>query len=259
MRGADLDLLAMLPGAAFAFMLLLCRVGAAVMLVPGFGEAELPGIVRAGISLALAFLLLPVVAPLMPGPAGSPGQDLAMVAAELACGALLGWLARLIALALPVAGQLVSVLVGLSNVLQPDPSLGAQSSALGRLFSLTAPVVVLGSGLYALPLAALAGSYKLVPPGAFLPAADSAQAVVAAVADSFRLAIRLAAPFVLVSILWQVALGLLSRLVPQLQVSFAGMPGQVLGGLLLLAVLMQAMLGGWAEAARAGFAMLPGL
>jgi len=68
-----------------------------------------------------------------------------------------GFLARVLVLALPMAGQILATLLGVSSVLQFDPEMGPQTSALARLFALAAPVLVLASGLYALPIEALAG------------------------------------------------------------------------------------------------------
>ena len=248
-------MLASLPAWAFTFMLVLCRVGAAVMLLPGLGEAEPPAALRAGLSLALVALVLPgvgVVAPQGVAPTA------AMVGAELLCGGVLGWLARCIALALPMAGQLISLMLGLTSVVLPDPVLG-QSSVIMRLLALAAPVLVLGTGLWELPIAALSGSYGLVPPGHLLPVADGADAAVGAVATAFGLALRLAAPFVIASMVFQAALGLLSRLIPQLQIYFAALPGQVLGGLALLAVLATSLAEIWVNTARDSLVALPGL
>jgi flagellar biosynthetic protein FliR len=74
----------------------------------------------------------------------------------------------------------------------------------------------------------------------------------------FALAVRLAAPFLLIGTIWQVALGLLSRLVPQIQIYFAALPGQVLGGLLLLAMLSGGLCAYWAHAVATTFSALPG-
>lgn len=254
----DAAFLAALPGWGFAFGLVLARVGAAVMLLPGLGEAELPSVVRAGLAVALTALLLPGIGPAVPVPPPDPLVGAGMVAAELFTGFWLGWLARLLVQALPITGQIVSYMLGLSNVLQPDPVLGTQSTALARLLSLAAPVLLLASGLYALPIAALAGSYRLIAPGALLPSGDASESVVQGVAQAFGLALRLAAPFVLASIVWQIALALLARLVPRLQVYSVAMPGQILGGLILFAALATAVLGAWQEAVRAGYAQLPG-
>jgi flagellar biosynthetic protein FliR len=182
-----------------------------------------------------------------------------MVGAEIATGLWLGWLPRLLMQALSMAGQFVASMVGVASVLQPDPALGPQTTALARLFSLAAPVVVFASGLYALPLAALAGSYHLIAPGELLPAADSVPGAVGAVAEAFALALRLAAPFVAAGLLWQGGLGLLARLVPNLQVFAGAMPGQILAGLVLLPLLAGAMLSAWQGELRNALALLPGL
>lgn len=259
MTAADAALLAQLPQWAFAFVLLLCRIGAACMLIPGFGEAEVPMLPRAGFAFALTLLLLPVLAADLPAAPASVWLDIGMIGAELIAGLLLGWLARLILLALPLGGQFIALLAGQSSVLQPDAMLGNQGTAAGRLLALAAPVLVLTTGLHAMPLAALAGSYRVIPAGHVLPAADTARAVVAAVAQMFALAVRLAAPFVLAGIVWHVSLAAVSRLVPQLQVFFLAAPAQLLGGMLLLGLFGATLLKVWRDFAADALAVLPGL
>ena len=75
-------------------------------------------------------------------------------------------------MALPVAAQFIAYMLGIANVLQPDPLLGSQATPIARLFDVIAPLLILSTGLYALPLAALTGSYQLVAPGSLLPAAS---------------------------------------------------------------------------------------
>lgn len=252
-------LLATLPAWSFAFVLVLARVAGATVLLPGLGESSLPAIVRAGLALTVTLVLLPVIAPLVP-PAPAPGlQAAGMIAADLITGLWLGWLARLFALALPVAAEFIAYLLGISTVLQPSADLGPQTSALARLFELLAPLLILTSGLYALPLTALAGSYRLIPPGTLLPAVDGTATAVNLVGSTFALALRLAAPFLLAGIVWQVAIGLLARLVPRVQVYFVAMPGQILSGLILLAALSAVILGAFLDAVRDGLSGLPGL
>ncbi|MDE2200117.1 MAG: flagellar biosynthetic protein FliR [Rhodospirillales bacterium] len=255
----DAAFLASLPGWAFAAALLIARIGSAAMLLPGIGEMEVPPTIRAGFTLAMVAVVLPVVLPLVPPAPSDAWRAAAMVGAEIATGLWLGWLTRLLLLALPVAGQMIASLIGLANVIQPDPALGPQTAVVSRALGLAAPVMILASGLHALPLAALAGSYRLVPPGALLPAVDTAQLAVRAVAHSFAFALQLAAPFVLAGLVWQAGLAVLARLVPQLQIYFAAMPGLIIGGTALLALLAAALLGTWQAGVREGFLALPGL
>ena len=251
--------LATLPDWAFAFVLVLGRVGAAMTLLPGLGEASPPAMVRIGFAVGITALLLPGIIPLVPHMPADVLTVAGMIAAEVITGLWLGWLARLLVLALPMAGQFIAFMLGVSNVLVTDPELGAQSSALEQLFSLAAPLAVLITGLYALPLEALAGSYQLIAPGTFLPAGDGTLVAVHAVGTSFALALKLASPFVLATIVFNAVIGLVARLVPNVPVYFVAMPGQILGGMLLLAVLAGPLLATWIGAASAGFARLPGL
>jgi flagellar biosynthetic protein FliR len=252
------ELLADLPGWSFAFVLVLARVSAAIMLLPGIGEAAPPPMVRIGLALGITLLLLPGIAPSVPAVPEAGILAASMLASEVVTGLWFGWLARLFALALPMSAQFIAYLLGLSSVLQPDAELGPQSTALAKLFELGAPLLILVSGLYALPLSALAGLYQLIPPGSWLPAADGSAMALQSVGRTFALALRLASPFVLVAVVWNVAIGLMARLVPRMQIYFVAMPGQILGGLLLLAGLSGAIAAAWQDAVRAAFETMPG-
>lgn len=252
-------LLATLPAWAFGFVLVMARVGGAMTLLPGLGEVDPPAMVRVGLALGVTALLLPGIEPSIPPFPQASMQAGCMIGAEVITGVWLGWLARMLVMALPIAGQFIAYMLGVANVLQPDPELGGQATPIAQLFSRAVPVVILVSGLYAMPLAALAGSYRLVAAGTLLPAPDATQTAVAAVVKAFALAVQLASPFLLASIVWHVATGLLARLVPRLQVYFVAMPGQILGGIALLAALTTALLAAWEASIRSGFATLPGL
>lgn len=240
-------------------MLLVARIGTACMLLPGIGEAELPMTVRLGFVVCLTALVLPIVGSGVPAAPNDVASLAAMLMAEIITGLWLGWLARLILMALPMAGQMAAAAIGLTNVLQPDAMLGGSTSALSRMLSLAAPVFILASGLHALPITAIVGSYDLVKPGAFLPVGDTVAVFVRAVSEAFALALRLAAPFLMAGVLYQLVVGLAARLVPQLQVYFAAMPGQILGGLALLGVIVIALTERWTETAGTMLASLPGL
>ena len=115
------------------------------------------------------------------------------------------------------------------------------------------------TGLYHLPLEALAGSYTLVMPGGALPAGGVAELMVHAASDSLRLALQLSAPFLIAGMIWQVVLGLVARVVPQFQVYTAAAPGQLLGGMVLLGVLATQLTQAWSSALSVHWAGLLGL
>ncbi|MBS0638960.1 MAG: flagellar biosynthetic protein FliR [Acetobacteraceae bacterium] len=248
------DLLAWAP----AFALVLGRIGAAMALLPALGEHTVPAMIRAGLALAIAALLAPVLAPGFP-PLPDSGLAMAlMVAGEVVTGLWFAWLTRLIAVALPMGAQFVASMVGLSSVLQPDPDLGPQSTALAKLFDIAVPVIILSSGLYTIVLEALVGLFRLIPPGHMLPAGDSAQVFVLSVGKVFALALQVASPFVLAAMAWHVAMGQVARVMSRVQIFFVVMPGQILGGLALLAVIAGVMITAWQNGAGDYFATLPG-
>lgn len=244
---------------AFAAMLLVARLGACGMLLPGTGEPSLPMPIRLGLVLALVPLLLPSLAPRMPAAPDDGGEALRLIATEVAVGIWIGLLARMIATALAMAGQLMAGFIGLSSMIAPDPAMGAQGTALSHFMGAAAAALALATGLYELPLRALAESYAILPPGTPLPGGAAAEAVAEGVAGSFALALRLAAPLLMLSLLAQVGTGLLARVAPQAQVFVVAAPAQTLAGLALFALLLPLMFGHWADAARAAWSLLPGL
>jgi flagellar biosynthesis protein FliR len=240
------------------FALIFARVGAAMVLLPGIGESVAPATVRIGLALSVTILLMPELQPMIP-PVPAAGLNMGlMIGGEVITGLWFGWVSRMIVLALPIGAQFLGFFIGLSSVLQPDPELGAQSGALGKLFEMAAPALLLASGLYRLPLTALNGLFQLIPPGHLLPPSESAEVAVRAVGTGFSLALQLASPFVVIAIAWNVAMGLVSRIVSRLQIYFVSMPGQIILGLALLTITASAMTLAWRNGVQVFFGALPG-
>lgn len=250
-------LLAALPALAFHAALLFCRLGAAVMLLPGIGEAEIPATQRLALGLGLVLALLPALSPALPPPPADVGTLARLVVVEVALGLWFGLLTRILAIALAQAGQVIALMIGLSSPLAGDQVLGGAATSLARMLALLAATLVLATGLHEGPLRALVHSYEVLPAGRF-PAGAAAEEVAAAAARSLALSLQLAAPFVLAAVLFNAALGLLARLAPQSQVFVIGAPIQIIGGFLLLALLLPVILALWAAGMGGSFALLPG-
>ncbi len=249
----------LLPAFTFSYLLVVCRIGVAVALLPGLGEAELPASTKVAVALAVSALLWPTLESRLPPPPAEPALAAWQVTGECLIGLWLGLLARTIAVSFAMAAQYLGLLLGLSSAVLFDPSFGSAGTALTRLMGLGAVMVLFASGLHVLPIAALAGSYRVFPAGAGLPSEVAADSVVAAVAASIALAFALAGPFVIAAVVFQLALGLLSRLVPQMQVFFVALPLQLVAGLALLSALAGTMTSVWLDAVRALLNGLPGL
>jgi flagellar biosynthetic protein FliR len=231
-----------LPALGTAFLLMFARIGTMLMLLPGLGEVSIPSRLRLGAALALAMLMLPLHRADYPSDLSASGPVLALFGGEFLIGGLLGITARLTIDALAVTGSIVAQQVGLGFVTAVDPTQGQQGVILGNFLTLTGIMLVFAADLHYLAIAALDDSYRLFAPGAVPFVGDMAAHVTLLVAGLFRIGVQLSAPFLVFGLLFNLGLGILSRLMPQMQVFFVGMPLSILGGLLLLFLVLGTMM-----------------
>jgi flagellar biosynthetic protein FliR len=248
-----------LPSMSFGFILVIARVGTAMLTGPALGEYEIPTTVRVALAAILAGLVYPTLQDVLPHLPREMAELVGLIVMEIIVGAWLGFMTRVMVMALAMTGGVISLMVGLSSVLQIDPSVGAQVTALQRMLSIAAVSLLFASGLYILPIQAIVGSYDVIVPGSAFNVGGAAEMVVRAVSGSFGLSIRLAAPFVITCLVWQAVLGFVSRLIPNIQVHVVSAPAQILGGLALLAAAVSLMLDTWSAGMRQAFSILPGL
>jgi flagellar biosynthetic protein FliR len=231
-----------LPDLAAAFMLVFARIGTMVMLLPGLGEMNVPVRVRLTMALALAAVLLPLHQSAYQVDLKSFGPLLGMLGEELFIGVVLGLAARLTMSALQVAGSVIAQQIGLAFVTAIDPTQGEQGAIVGNFLSMLGVTLIFAVDLHHLVIAGLNDSYTLFAPGELPLLGDVAALTTRTVADAFRIGIQLSAPFLVFGLLFNVGLGVLSRLMPQMQVFFVGMPLTILLGLLILAFVLGAMM-----------------
>jgi flagellar biosynthetic protein FliR len=231
-----------LPALAAAFLLVFARIGTMVMLLPGLGEMSVPVRVRLTIALALAAVLLPLHRNAYDVDLRSFGPLLAMLGEELFIGAVLGLTARLMVSAMQVAGNVVAQQIGLGFVTEIDPTQGQQNVIVGNFLSLLGVTLIFATDLHHLAIAALNDSYTLFRPGEVPLLGDVAALTTRTVAAAFRIGIQLSAPFLVFGLLFNLGLGVLSRLMPQMQVFFVGLPVSILVGLLILLLVLGAMM-----------------
>ena len=232
-----------LPAIAAAFLLTFARVGTMVMLLPGVGELNLPSRVRLSIALVLTALLLPAHQKAYAIDLKSLGPVLVLLFQELIVGAVLGLTARLAISALQVTGSVVAQQLGLGFVTAIDPTQNQQGMLVGNFLSLLGITLVFATDLHHLVIAAMNDSYKIFQPGELPLVGDAAQHVTRVIATAFRIGIQLSAPFLVFGLLFNIGLGVLSRLMPQMQVFFIGLPLSILLGLLLLLLVVGTMMG----------------
>ena len=237
-----------LPAQATTFLILFARVGAVLMLLPVFSEDAVPGKIRLmlalGMSAGLWGLIGGRIAPLAVDSAALPG----ILIAEILTGLAIGMIIKIMFMAAAMAGSIISLQVGLSSALVNDTAQGGQAAVLSKLVSVAAAVVCMGMGLHHLWIAAIVHSYAMFPVGALPPATDFAQLAILTIGKAMSLSISLAAPLLVYGIVFNMALGLSTRLAPAIQVFFLVQPLNLLLGLALFASLLGGILTAFATA-----------
>jgi flagellar biosynthetic protein FliR len=233
-----------LSGLVLVYLLVFARTGAMVMLLPAIGETSVPSMVRLVLALAISLALAPTVQSAYPQAAPASSIALAlMIAQEVTAGILVGTMARIIMSALQTAGTLIATQTGLAFASTVDPtSAGEQSAIVANFFSMLAVVLIFATNLHHLAIAAVAGSYHLLPPGGALPTGDMAELTIRLVSGSFALGFQLAAPFLVFGFALSCGLGVLAKLMPQLQIYMVAMPANILVGFVLMALILGSLM-----------------
>jgi flagellar biosynthesis protein FliR len=231
-----------LPALAAAYLLIFARIGTMLMLLPGLGELSVPPRMRLSAALALAIVIMPLHRDAYRIDLTQLTPVLTMLGEELLIGALLGLTARLTIGALQVTGSIVAQQLGLGFVTAVDPTQGQQGVIIGNFLTMTGVMLVFATDLHYLAIKALDDSYLLFAPGTVPISGDMAAHITGIVAGAFRIGVQLSAPFLAFGLLFNLGLGILSRLMPQMQVFFVGMPLSILGGLMLLLLVIGIMM-----------------
>ncbi|MBN8982721.1 MAG: flagellar type III secretion system protein FliR [Rhizobiales bacterium] len=234
--------ISLLPALAASFMLVFARIGAMVMLLPGFGETNIPVRVRLGIALALTLIILPLHRNAYTISMTSMAPLLVLMVHEIVIGVVLGATARVTLAALAVAGSVIAQQLGLGFVTSVDPTQGQQGVLIGNFLTMLGITLLFATDTHYLVIAALNDSYKIFSPGELMPSGDIAALATRAFSGAFKIGIQLAAPFIVFGLVFNLGLGVLARLMPQMQVYFVGVPLSMLAGFLILAAILGTMM-----------------
>ena len=164
---------------------------------------------------------------------------------EVLIGLLLGWIARFLLTAVEVAGMIIAFSISLANAQVFNPAFATQGSVVGAFLTVVALVLLFTSDLHHLMLIAVVDSYVLFVPGEIPPMGDVADLVTQLVARSFVIGAQIAAPFMFVGLIFYLGIGILSRLMPQVQIFFIAIPVQLLIGTVVLAIVLSAVMLYW--------------
>lgn len=220
--------------------LLIIRPGALILSAPGFGGAYAPAQVKIGLTVMLAIILMPSTTL----PPVDSAVGIALIAArELSIGIALGMAIRALVAAAELAGHLVGFQMGLSYSAIVDPQSGVRNNVLSSLYGNIAIVTFLLTNAHHQFLRALRASFDSLPIGAGHIGSSLPQAVVSLLGLVFSFGARLAAPLVVVLVVAEIALALIARSAPALNLMAVGAPIRIIVGLILLGFIAPAAVG----------------
>ena len=222
------------------------------MLFPALGETAIPQRVRLAMALSVSFLVYMLVRDALPAMPTSPYMLAVLLIFEILIGLLIGSSVRLLMSALHTAGSVIAMQTGLAMAQAFDPAQGAQSALMSTFLTLMAVVLIFITNLHHMMIAAMYDSYSLFPVGGAFPAGDFAEIVVNTVARSFLLGLQIASPFIVYGLIFNIGLGILARLMPQLQVFFIAMPLNIAAGFLILGIVLAAGMNWFLEHMESG-------
>lgn len=232
----------LIPANLFAFFLVFARVGSIVMVLPGFGETYVTPRFRLLLALAISFILTPVLIESLPGLPSSPLVLFVQLLGEIVIGFFIGIAARILLSALQVAGMVAAYHSSLANAFVFDPAAAQQGALAGAFLTLTGLLLIFATNLHHVMLIGIVGSYEIFTPGQMLPIGDASDAISRLVSRSFVLAMQIAAPFIVVGLIFSLGVGLLNRLMPQVQMFFIAMPMQIALGILVLMLTLSSVM-----------------
>ena len=243
---AAADILQMSQDVLWINFIVFLRVGPIMSLFPGFGERSVPVRIKLLLAIMFTIIVAPAAAPKFADITQQPPPLAWIIICESAVGFLIGIGLRLFLLALQTAGSIAAQATSLAQILG---SAGVTPlPAIGHLLVVGGLALAMILGLHVRVAEMVVLTYNLFPV-AQLPEASAVTAWgIRQVAASFALAFTLAAPFVIVSVLYNLTLGIINRAMPQLMVVFVGAPVITAGGMTLLLLLAPTMLTIWYEA-----------
>ncbi|MES0826707.1 flagellar biosynthetic protein FliR [Ruegeria sp. SCP11] len=238
------ELLPQLGDSLWHLFAVFLRVSATVSLLPAFGERSIPTRVKFGIAMTFTLIVTPAIAPPVAQPDLLPMAGLVLT--EVLIGVALGMALRLFVLALQTAGSIAAQATSLSQIL--GPAAADPVPAMGYLLTLAGLTLAVLLGLHIRVAQFLIHSYTMFPMDKPPLAPDLSNWGVQQIARSFGLAFALAMPFVIASLIYNLALGVINRAMPQLMVAFVGAPAITFAGLFLLFAGAPLILSVWSDA-----------
>jgi len=221
-------------GTVLALFLAFCRVGGCFMVLPGFSSFRVPLQIRLFVAVAVSMALLPILWDnIYPNVKGGGVEYILVVGAELLIGVTLGLVARYIVLAIQFAATAISMAIGFNS----SPGGGViENEAEGPLTSLitfTTLFLLFLTDFHHMVIASLVRSYGFMPMSTGFEPRMALMTLADTLGGAFMLVLRLASPFLVYGLIFNLSIGMVNKLAPQIPVYFISIPFILTGGLIL--------------------------
>ena len=215
--------------------LIFSRIGAVLLMLPGIGESYVSPRIRLSLALVVSLALWPVIAGALPALPASVGGMAGWIIREVIVGLMIGALLRSFLTALATAGEIVALQTTLAFAQTADPMQVQPGSTISAFLMLLGTTMIFATNTHHLFVAGLVGSYELIRPAGPLMTGDFATLAIRTIGDAFMLGVQLSAPLLVFALIFNLASGLVGRVMPAFQVYFAAAPLSILLGLSVFA------------------------
>lgn len=232
------DLFSLVQNQVAVFFLIFIRVSGIFLLTPIYGSRNVPGHVKAAFGLTVSYILYPmlyrpeIVVPEQVIP------YLFLVATEFIAGMIIGFVSSMVFTAIQMCGQILDTQIGFGIVNVIDPQSGNQVPLVGNFLYILALIVFLSINGHHVVLGALVASFKLIPLTGVVFNAGISQFVVALMKGIFLIALQISLPILASLLLIDIALGILSRTMPQMNIFIVGVPAKIFTGIFVLSLVL---------------------
>lgn len=218
-----------------AFMFPLARILGLFSVGPIFSNLAIPQRIRLIAGLAVTLAIAPAIPP-MPAVAAGSWVGLAILLQQIVIGVVLGLSLRIAFVAVDVAGDLIGLQMGLSFAVFYDPTNSAQTAVITEFFSLLAVLFFLSLNGHLLMLSLLAQSFTLLPVSVVPFAAKGYSVLLAWATTMFLAGVLLSLPLITALLIANIAMGVLSRVAPQLNLFAIGFPVTIFAGFVVIMI-----------------------
>jgi len=220
----------------YAFMMVFARIGTALLIMPGFASMQVYARARLSMALAISFLATPALVAQMPAMPNAPMMIFLLLGSEILTGAVLGTIPLILISAVHVAGTIISFVSGMASALTWDPVVQTQSGIVSGFLGTVGLLLIFVTDMHHVFIRAIWDSYVVFQPGVAPDIGDTTQMITRNIGQMFLIGVQMSTPFIILNFAYNVGLGIMTRLAPQIPIFFVAMPLQLIAGLVFMMI-----------------------